>query len=262
MPTSRNIPLPIQREVRQRCGFGCVICGLPLYEYEHMAEWALVKRHVSEEITLLCDQHHREKTGGLLPKAMVEAANANPFNLRKGESKPYNLHFSGHDMSLKMGSNIFTSEISQSQTYSYMSPIMVDGIPLVGFIIQDNHILLTLNAFDRENNKLIRIVNNQLVYNTSAWDVQLVGTTLTVRQSHREILLEIKFSPPNKMEITRGNLYCNGVKISLDGEMMKVNNNSLLMEGCTFKNCQVGLGIGERSQQGAGAIFMNISRYS
>lgn len=40
-PNSRNIPLPIQREVRQRCGFGCVICGMPLYEYEHMEEWAL-----------------------------------------------------------------------------------------------------------------------------------------------------------------------------------------------------------------------------
>lgn len=42
---SRNIPLSIQRKVRQRCGFGCVICGMPLYEYEHMAEWAQVKRH-------------------------------------------------------------------------------------------------------------------------------------------------------------------------------------------------------------------------
>ncbi|MGU5889575.1 hypothetical protein, partial [Aeromonas hydrophila] len=84
---SRNIPLPIQREVRQRCGFGCVICGMPLYEYEHMEEWANVKRHVAEEITLLCDQHHREKTGGLLPKEVVRDANKNPFNLRKGVSQ-------------------------------------------------------------------------------------------------------------------------------------------------------------------------------
>jgi len=35
-PTCRNIPLPIQREVRQRCGFGCVICGTLLYEYDHI----------------------------------------------------------------------------------------------------------------------------------------------------------------------------------------------------------------------------------
>ena len=62
------IPSGIQREVRQRCGFGCVICGMPLYEYEHMKEWAIVREHVADDITLLCDQHHREKTSGLLPK--------------------------------------------------------------------------------------------------------------------------------------------------------------------------------------------------
>lgn len=68
---------------------------MPLYEYEHMEEWASVKRHVAEEITLLCDQHHREKTGGFLPKEMVRNADSDPFNLREGVSKPYCLHFSG-----------------------------------------------------------------------------------------------------------------------------------------------------------------------
>jgi trigger factor len=36
-----------------------------------MEEWAKVKRHDAEEITLLCDRHHREKTAGLLPKAVI-----------------------------------------------------------------------------------------------------------------------------------------------------------------------------------------------
>ena len=66
-PTSRNIPLPIQREVRQRCGFGCVVCGMPLYEYEHLLGWAQVERHVATEITLLCDQHHREDLRSTAP---------------------------------------------------------------------------------------------------------------------------------------------------------------------------------------------------
>ena len=93
--SSRDIPLPMQREIRQRCGFGCVLCGLPLYEYEHLLGWANVKRHVAEEITLLCDQHHREKTAGLLPIEKVREANKMPHNLREGVSKPYDLHYSG-----------------------------------------------------------------------------------------------------------------------------------------------------------------------
>ena len=143
---SRNIPLPIQREVRQRCGFGCVICGLPLYEYEHMAEWASVKRHVADEITLLCDQHHREKTGGLLPKEVVSQANLNPFNLRENVSKPYNLHFSGKDAEIEIGGNSFTCEDLGYGTA--MVPVSVDGTPLIGLIIADGHLLLNLVIFD------------------------------------------------------------------------------------------------------------------
>ena len=75
-PSSRNIPLPIQRDVRRRCGFGCVLCGLPLYEYDHMLGWAQAQEHAANEITLLCDQHHREKTNGLLPSGAVRAAMA------------------------------------------------------------------------------------------------------------------------------------------------------------------------------------------
>ncbi len=84
--SSRDIPLPMQREIRQRCGFGCVICGLPLYEYDHLLGWANVKRHVAEEITLLCDKHHREKTAELLPIEHVREANKTPYNLREGVS--------------------------------------------------------------------------------------------------------------------------------------------------------------------------------
>jgi hypothetical protein len=62
---------------------------------------------VAEEITLLCDMHHREKTNGLLPLDHVVAANREPFNLRRGVSKPYNLHYSGTGCETIIGSNRF-----------------------------------------------------------------------------------------------------------------------------------------------------------
>jgi hypothetical protein len=33
------IPLPVKRLVRQQCAFGCVLCGLPLYEYDHIVPY-------------------------------------------------------------------------------------------------------------------------------------------------------------------------------------------------------------------------------
>jgi hypothetical protein len=63
-----------------------------------MLGWANVQRHVAAEITLLCDKHHREKTGGLLPLAAVQAADQDPHNLRSGMSAPYSLVLRPEDL--------------------------------------------------------------------------------------------------------------------------------------------------------------------
>lgn len=257
---SRNIPLPIQREVRQRCGFGCVICGMPLYEYEHMEEWAQVERHVADEITLLCDQHHREKTGGLLPKDVVREANASPFNLRDNVSKPYNLHFSGKEACVEIGGNSFTCE---DQGYgTAMAPISVDGIPLIGLILADSHFLLNLVVFDEFNNPILHIKNNQLFYSTEPWDIQLVGTTLTVREAHRKILIEIDFQPPNKVVINRGRFLRNGVEILVRPTNILITNNAMVLQNCHVHNCSGGLIIGHHDRPIGGFMAVGgVPRY-
>jgi trigger factor len=125
-----------------------------------MEEWAQVQRHIAEEITLLCDQHHREKTGGVLPKQVVREANADPFNLREGVSKPYTLHFSETEAEIIVGSNSFTCK---EQGYgTSIVPVSVDGTPLIGLIIADGHLLLNLIVFDEFNKPVLHIKNNQL----------------------------------------------------------------------------------------------------
>ena len=257
---SRNIPLPIQREVRQRCGFGCVICGIPLYEYEHMEEWAKVKRHVAEEITLLCDKHHREKTAGLLPKVDVSTANKNPYNLREGVSKPYALHFSGNEAQIEIGGNSFTCKDEGYGTA--MVPISIDGIPLIGLILADGHFLLNFIIFDECNIPILHIKNNQLYYSTSPWDIQLVGTTLTIREAQRKILLEINFCPPNKVIINRGRFLKNGVEVLIRPTNILITNNSMLVKNCHAINCYGGLIIGHHDKPIGGFMCVQgVNRY-
>lgn len=259
-PNSRNIPLPIQREVRQRCGFGCVVCGIPLYEYDHMEGWAEVERHIAEEITLLCDQHHKEKTNGLLPLEDVKQANNDPFNLREGVSKPYDLHFSGEEAEVLIGSNTFTTKYQGYGTISV--PISVDGIPLIGFILGDDHLLLNLVIFDEFNKRVIHIKNNQLYYSTDPWDIQLVGTKLTVREAHRKILIEIKFNPPNKVTINRGRFFCNGVEILVRPTNILITNNAMLLKDCGTRNAAGGLIIGHHDKPLGGFMTItNVPRY-
>lgn len=252
--TSRNIPLPIQRAVRQRCGFGCVICGMPLYEYEHMKGWANVREHVAEDITLLCDQHHREKTGGLLIEQQVLEANANPFNLRAGVSKPYTLHFSGREAEVVIGSNAFSCV---DQGYgTQMVPLSVDDTPLIAFILGDGHLLLNLNIFNEYNEIVMRIVNNQLLYSSSPWDIQLVGTNLKIREAERKILIEIDFYPPNKIVVNRGRFLRNGVEILVRPRNVLITNNAMVLSRSRAHNCPSGLIIGPHQRRLGG--FMRI----
>jgi len=258
--TSRNIPLPIQREVRQRCGFGCVICGLPLYEYEHMLGWSKVKRHVAEEITLLCDQHHREKISGLLPNKKVAEADSNPFNLRVGVSKPYNLHYEGKECEIIIGSNSFM--LKSENDGGVIFPIIIDNVPLISFEFLDKHLLLNLKLFDEFNKLVLMIVRNQLIYSLSPWDIQLVGRNLIIREESRKILIDINFETPNRIIFKRGRFLFNGVEILLNGKYQAITNNSMVLSGNTFK-CPCGIMVGKNNTGlGTGIHIENLSRYN
>ena len=63
---TRDIPNDVKRKVRQRDGFGCVICGSAFYTYEHFdPEFVEAENHDPHGICLLCGTCHRRKTSGL-----------------------------------------------------------------------------------------------------------------------------------------------------------------------------------------------------
>jgi hypothetical protein len=258
---SRNIPLPTKRTVRQRCGFGCVICGFPLYEYEHLLGFAEVKRHIDDEITLLCDQHHRERTSGLLPIKDVLDANRNPYNLRDGVSKPYDLHFSGKDCEVKIGNNAFSSKTDGFGTT--MVAVSVDNTPLVQFTLGDEHLFLTMNIFDEFNRLVLQIDENQLVYSISPWDIEMVGRNLIIREAQSKILIDFAFEVPNRIQLNRGRLLYNGVEIVVSPDHIKITNNGIIFSGCNWPNCRGGLFIGPHRdvQFPIGVVFSNVSRH-
>ena len=143
----------LKRKVRKRCAFGCVICGLPLYTYEHMKGYALVKRHVDREMTLLCDKHQRERTNGLLPLSMVEQANRNPYNKRTGVSHPYDLHYAGDACEIVMGGNVFLwSNLKQGME---MIALAIDNIPLAKFMFDQGHLFISLQAYDESSARVL-----------------------------------------------------------------------------------------------------------
>lgn len=229
---SRHIPESIKREVRQRCGFGCVICGLPLYEYEHMNEWAIVKKHVAADMTLLCDRHHREKTNGLLSVQSVRDANASPCNLR-GKSEPYPYHIQASTVEIRIANNIVKfSHILLS------CPLIVLSIscePILWFNFENGNLLLNLTLYDKKNNIVAKIRNNELVYTTTPWDITFIGKTLTIKSAERENILTLTVSPnDNVIAVEKGTFRYDGYEVFLDNKGMHMPASNNHVNGCVF----------------------------
>jgi len=233
------------------------VCGLPLYEYEHMMEWAKVRRHVSDEITLLCDRHHREKTSGLLPIEAVAEANAAPFNLREGVSAAYSLHFSGPQVSVDIGSNTMTASTGLD-----FAALMIDGPPIVGFRFEDGHYLLNVSLFDVVNECVLQIVDNELVYSADPWDVEFVGTRLIIRAAARKIFIDMTFDVPSGFRLSRGRILFNGIEVFIAPTHALIVNNTCLLRGNSVGGFPAGLNIGTDPRQIPSAFrIRGISRY-
>jgi len=141
---SRHIPDPVARAVRQRCGFGCVICGKPIYQYEHKLGFAKVQRHVAEEITLLCGTHHDERTRGLRTAEQVEEADRNPYNRGRGATEPYALAFGGSTPPvIWMGGITFTWK---DRSKPWLWPFCIYGYRPFGVTLDEGGLLLNVHV--------------------------------------------------------------------------------------------------------------------
>src|SRR5664280_824966 len=86
----RTIPPDIKRLVRVNAGFGCVICGSSIVDYEHVdPTFANAREHNPDCITLLCIQHHGKVTRGFLSKESVKVAMRDPCCKRQGYSNEF-----------------------------------------------------------------------------------------------------------------------------------------------------------------------------
>jgi hypothetical protein len=209
-----------------------------------MMEWAEVKRHIADEITLLCDQHHREKTGGLLPVSKVLRANSDPFNLRSGVSKPYDLHYEGDFAAGIIGGNKFVASLVYPPHHLHF--LTVDGISMVNFSGEEGHLFLNVNLMDSEGTTILVIEKNTLVYSIDAWDITLIGKNLVLRQAHRKILFDISFETPNTIILNRANVSMNGIELKISPDSVLLIPTYLEMSGNISIGANAGIRIGKR----------------
>jgi len=197
------IPADLKRRVRQRCGFGCVICGSPIWDYDHIEEYATVKEHTYENLVLLCPTCHRKKTNGLIAKESILTAIENVDNRSRTSADEIPPQF----YTLDIGSNIV-------QTFAGLAFTIYEFGAL--WIIFKEYPMINAVLMDKNGEKAIEIAENNYTLCSNTWDIEYVGKTLTFRNGPRMIFASITFDVGNKVILLRGNIeLSNGVRIKI-----------------------------------------------
>ncbi|MEJ0062551.1 MAG: HNH endonuclease signature motif containing protein [Alphaproteobacteria bacterium] len=84
---SRRTPADIARQLRREAGFGCCICGNPIFQYHHIIEWKDDQHHRPEDMMVLCPNHHDQATKGAMTEAEQRKFKASPRNIQDGLAK-------------------------------------------------------------------------------------------------------------------------------------------------------------------------------
>ena len=242
--------------MRQRCDFGCVVCGLPLYQYDHIEAYSKVRKHEASNITLLCAKHHDLKTRGQLPAKVVQQRNANPFNRGGGKTAGHDLFYEQNFAAVVAGGN-------RVQAFGHSADaIKIDGHTLVGFELVEDVLMLNMDLRDGHGGTLLKIFRNEMVHATHHWDYAFVGQRLSIWHAERDIALTILFdAEKGEVVIEKGLVSHNGVEIWIDPRGLCILNNCTLLSGNMMENCRTAIVLGEGAgQEGPAAIAVGIDR--
>jgi hypothetical protein len=237
---SRTIPAEVKRLVRQRCGFGCVICGLGIVQYEHVdPEFKDARTHDPDCIALLCPQCHAKVTTRMWSKARVKLAMRSPKCKQVGYTREFFDFIEDHPM-IRFGGVLLRN---------CPTPIQVAGYPL--FSIKppespDAPFLLSGMFTDANGNVSLVIEDNEWQAFTTAWDIEVQGQSITIRERHRAVHLVLRVNPPRELIVEKLSMSLGGIGFEANGDFLRVrypNGGVNDFTSCIVDGSQVGLAL-------------------
>jgi hypothetical protein len=241
----RDIPDPIKRLVRQRDGFGCVVCGSAFFDYEHFAPpYVDAAEHRAQGIILLCPNCHRKK-GNFLSIEHIAAAAKKPKCREIGFSFGAFDLGSGHP-GVRLGTNTFLN-------ISKLINIFGDDVLSIDPPEEPNGpFRLSAEFRDENGTQIFTIDQNNWQTPAENWDVEIVGPKISIRERERKISLCLVSVPPTSLIVERMNMFHRGVQLSVDsdGEFeAKVGPRSFLANANIVDGYSHGLMIGPSGLQ-------------
>lgn len=239
----RTIPSEVKRIVRQRCGFGCVLCGLALYDYEHFdPDFKDALEHDPSGITLLCMQCNQKRNRRMLSVETVRKANLNPKCLAEGFANEA-FDFGTDPMEIVFAGVSFTNcptliEINKFPILSIQSPEEFD-----------QPYRLSGRFADATGEITLAIKDNVWAAGADNWDVECIGPRIVIRNGPRDISLVLKSEPPRRLIVEQLNMHFDGIWLRGRSEKLEIsfdNKSWSSFSSCSMINCSVGISVNNR----------------
>jgi len=195
----RNIPAHVRREVRRRSKFGCVICRDGFCIYEHLDDFVGVEVHDPARICLLCESCHGRITRKQWSKDRARLAYEHVQGQSREEAgEPRGpLDFHAGQAELAIGDLLYAPAVASVLRYF--------GEDLIRLTPGRPGEPGTISAVftDTKGNAVLELDENAWVGSLDAWDIEVEGQRITVRQQAGVIALQLRLDPPGRIVVER-----------------------------------------------------------
>jgi hypothetical protein len=229
----RNIPQPIQKQLRREANFGCALCGCPIIEYAHIIPYRNIQAYLPENIVALCPNHYTNFNRGEFSDSYLRDAKNNPYNKTYIQDAFF---IDSQDIAVNVGKSKFinTSRILAVNDFDIIS------------IKRENerYILLDINFFDKLNNLIAVVYENSWTAEKTAsavWEIVYKPHHLVIRNTSRNLFFESKIE--NEELFITANMYYNAIPLSItnDGIWISENEMGIEIKGHILKNYDIGI---------------------
>jgi hypothetical protein len=229
----RNIPQPIQKQLRREANFGCALCGCPIIEYAHIIPYRNIQAYLPENIVALCPNHYTNFDRGEFSDSYLRDAKNNPHNKTYIQDAFF---IDSRDIAVNVGKSKFinTSRILAVNDFDIIS------------IKRENerYILLDINFFDKLNNLIAVVYENSWTAEKTAsavWEIVYKPHHLVIRNTSRSLFFESKIE--NEELFITANMYYNAIPLSItnDGIWISENEMGIELKGHVLKNYDIGI---------------------
>ena len=235
---SRVIPNDIKFKVRENDGYGCVICGSLIVEYEHIEpEFCNALAHNANCITLLCPTHHAQVTKKQISKNAIKKFKSSPYCIKHGSGK-MQIYPNTEAFNIKIGSNSFSGTTIA---------LMIHNKPMIWFETESDHILLNAIFYNLNNENIGYINKNEFIGLSKNYDIKIEGSEIQINSAKNKISLNLDINPEEPITFKRLKMRYNGVTVELDTDgslIIKTPSSQVNLGGNTIHGCNTAFKIG------------------